>query len=58
MQLELAARYIRPFSIEARRLNRQAVELERSQHERRRSPLAARYRAESPPPRAENSNLG
>lgn len=45
MQPELAARYMRPFSREAGRLNRLAVEMERSQHERRPSPLAARYRA-------------
>jgi hypothetical protein len=45
MQLELAARYTRPFSREAGRLNRLAVELERSRRERGRSPLAARYRA-------------
>ena len=44
MQLELAARYMRPFTTEAGRLNRLAVDLDRAQHERRRSPLAARYR--------------
>jgi hypothetical protein len=42
--MQLAARYMRPFSGEACRLNRLAVELERSQRERHRSPLAARYR--------------
>jgi hypothetical protein len=46
MQLELAARYMRPFSREASRLNRLAVAMERAQHERHRSPLAVRYRAE------------
>jgi len=44
MQSELAARYARAFSREAQRLNRLAVELERSRHERCRSPLAVRYR--------------
>jgi len=44
IQLELAARYTRPFSLEAGRLNRLAVDMERAQHERRRSPLATRYR--------------
>jgi len=43
IQLELAARYTRPFSREAGRLNRLAVEMERAQHERRSSPLTARY---------------
>ena len=49
MQLELAARYMRPFSRAVGRLNRLAVEMERAQHERRRSPLAARYRDTLPP---------
>lgn len=44
IQHELATRYTRRFSREAARLNRLAADLERSQHERRRSPLAARYR--------------
>lgn len=44
IQLELAARYTREFSREAQQLNRLAVDMERAQHERRRSPLVARYR--------------
>jgi hypothetical protein len=53
MQLELAARYMRPFSSEASRLNRLAVQMERAQHERHRSPLAVRYRAEATAPGGE-----
>lgn len=44
IQLELAARYTRPFAREAGRLNRLAVAMERAQHERRSSALTARYR--------------
>jgi hypothetical protein len=44
MQLELAARYTRPFSREAGRLNRLAVATDRAQHERHISPLASVYR--------------
>lgn len=44
IQLEIAARYTRAFSREAGRLNQLVVEMERAQHERRNSPLSARYR--------------
>jgi len=44
IQMELAAIRSRPFARDAARLNRLAVEKRRAQHERRVSPLAARYR--------------
>jgi hypothetical protein len=44
IQYEIAARHTRAFSRDAGLRNRLAVEMQRAQHERRRSPLATRYR--------------
>jgi hypothetical protein len=44
IQVELAARDARAFSLQASRLNRLAIERRRAQHERLFSPTATRYR--------------